>query len=142
MAPKPTHPRKPVERRLAAILNADVVGYTRLMADDEVATLETLNAYRGVLAGLVRQHGGRVVDMVGDNLLAEFPSAVDAVQCAVEAQLQFAMSNTKLNPMMAPELLPHTAAGAKSRACRRAAASSASASTVLPQYPTGVGLRE
>ena len=91
-------PRKTVERRLAAILNADVVGYTRLMADDELATLETLNAYRGILAGLVRQHGGRVVDMVGDNLLAEFPSAVDAVQCALEAQRQFVMRNAKLSP--------------------------------------------
>jgi class 3 adenylate cyclase len=56
-----------------------VVGYTRLMADDELATLETLNAYRSLISGIVRQHGGRVVDMVGDNLLAEFPSAVDSV---------------------------------------------------------------
>jgi TolB-like protein/Tfp pilus assembly protein PilF len=90
-------PDRPVERRLAAILNADAVGYTRLMADDEVATLETLNAHRTLMSGLVRQHGGRVVDMVGDNLLAEFPSAVDAVQCAVETQRQLAESNASLD---------------------------------------------
>ena len=87
-----------VERRLAAILNADVVAYTRLMADDEVATLETLNACWGLIAGLVRQHGGRVVDMVGDNLLAEFPSAVDAVQCAVEIQRQLKTINSTVTP--------------------------------------------
>ena len=89
---------KLVERRLAAILNADVVGYTRLMADDEVATLETLNACWGLMSGLIRKHRGRVVDMVGDNLLAEFPSAVDAVQCAVEIQQQLATINSKVTP--------------------------------------------
>ena len=87
-----------VERRLAAILNADVVAYTRLMADDEVATLETLNACWRLIAGLVRQHGGRVVDMVGDNLLAEFPSAVDAVQCAIEIQRQLKTINSTVTP--------------------------------------------
>ena len=60
-----------VERRLAAILNADVVGYSRMMARDEVATLRTLKAHVDLMGGLVRQHGGRVVDAVGDNLLAE-----------------------------------------------------------------------
>lgn len=77
-------------------MSADAVGYTRLMAADEVATMEMLNSYRGVIAGLVRQHGGRVVDMVGDNLLAEFPSAVDAVQCALEVQEQLAGHNMEL----------------------------------------------
>jgi adenylate cyclase len=91
-------PSRTVERRLAAILNADVVGYTRLMADDELATLETLNAYRSLISGIVRQHGGRVVDMVGDNLLAEFPSAVDSVQCSVEIQKQLKTSNEGLAP--------------------------------------------
>ena len=71
-------PSKMLERRLAAILNADVVGYTRLMADDEVATLEALNACWNLMSGLIRKHRGRVVDKVGDNLLAEFPSAVMA----------------------------------------------------------------
>ncbi len=82
-----------MERRLAAILTADAVGYTQMMARNEVATLETLDAYRSIMGGLIRQHGGRVVDEVGDNLLAEFPSAVDAVQCAVEIQRQLAESN-------------------------------------------------
>lgn len=86
-------PTTNVERRLAAIMSADAVGYTRLMAADEIATMDMLNAHRGVIAGLVRQHGGRVVDMVGDNLLAEFPSAVDAVQCALEVQKQLQAHN-------------------------------------------------
>jgi len=82
-----------MERRLAAILTADAVGYTQMMARNEVATLETLDAYRSIMGGLIKQHGGRVVDAVGDNLLAEFPSAVDAVQCAMEIQRQLAENN-------------------------------------------------
>jgi adenylate cyclase len=76
----------PVERRLAAILSADVAGYSRLMAQDEAATVRTLGDYREAIAMLVRQHRGRVVDTAGDSLLAEFPSATDAVTCAVEIQ--------------------------------------------------------
>jgi adenylate cyclase len=75
-----------VERKLAAILSADVVGYSRLMAEDEVATLRTLTAYLEQIGVLVRQHRGHVVDTEGDNLLAEFPSALDATRCAVEVQ--------------------------------------------------------
>jgi adenylate cyclase len=75
-----------VERRLAAILSADVVGYSRLMADDEAATVRTLGDYREAIAMLVRQHRGRVVDTAGDSLLADFPTATDAVTCAVEIQ--------------------------------------------------------
>jgi adenylate cyclase len=82
-----------MERKLAAILSADAVGYTQMMARDEVATLEALDASRSIMGGLVKQHGGRVVDAVGDNLLAEFPSAVDAVQCAVEIQRQLRSHN-------------------------------------------------
>jgi adenylate cyclase len=74
------------ERKLAAILSADVVGYSRLMAEDEAATISTLTAYREEIAMLVRQHRGRVVDAPGDNVLAEFPTALDAVRCAVEIQ--------------------------------------------------------
>ncbi len=85
-----------VERRLAAILSADAAGYTKLMADDEVATLQTLNGHRAVMSGLVRQFGGRVVDMVGDNLLSEFPSPLDATECAVEIQRQLASRNDEL----------------------------------------------
>ena len=72
-----------MERRLAAILSADVQGYSRLMHEDETATIQTLTAYRGLMASLIRQYRGRVVDDPGDNLLAEFPSVVEAVQCAV-----------------------------------------------------------
>ena len=72
-----------VQRKLAALLSADVVGYSRLMAQDEVATLKTLNAHRDAMGRLIRQHGGRVVSAVGDNVLADFPSVVDAVACSV-----------------------------------------------------------
>jgi adenylate cyclase len=74
------------KRKLTAILSADVKGYSRLMGEGEVATVCTLKAYRGVIATLIRQHRGRVVDSPGDNLLAEFGSVVDAVRCAVEIQ--------------------------------------------------------
>lgn len=70
-----------VERKLAAILSADVKGYSRLMQADEVGTVRTLTTYRDVMATLIREHRGRVVDATGDNLLAEFPSVVDGVQC-------------------------------------------------------------
>ena len=85
------------ERRLAAILSADVVGYSRLMAEDEHATIRTLNAYRDLIASLVGDHHGRVVDATGDNLLAEFPNALDAVQCAVEIQGVLRVRNQSLS---------------------------------------------
>ena len=70
-------------RKLAAILSADVVGYSRLMAADEAATLETLKAYRDIITRLVARHDGRVVNAPGDALLAEFPSAIE-IQQSVE----------------------------------------------------------
>jgi class 3 adenylate cyclase len=73
-----------VIRKLRAILSADVKGYSLLMADDEIHTIETLKKYRNLMSDLIYQHSGRVVDNPGDNLLAEFSSAVDAVECAVE----------------------------------------------------------
>ena len=76
----------PPERRLAAILSADVAGYSRLMSEDEQGTIQTLTAYRSLISSLVSDHHGRVVDSPGDNVLAEFPNALDAVQCAVEIQ--------------------------------------------------------
>ncbi len=85
-----------IERKLAAILSADVKGYSRLMGEDEVATIRTLTAYREVMATLIRQHRGRVVDSPGDNLLAEFASVVDAVQCAVEIQQVLKTRNADL----------------------------------------------
>ena len=75
-----------VKRKLTAILSADVKGYSRLMGEDEDLTVRTLNAYRGIMRSLIQQHRGRVVDTPGDNVLAEFASVVDAVQCAVEIQ--------------------------------------------------------
>jgi adenylate cyclase len=75
-----------VKRKLAAILSADVRGYSRLMGEDEEATLRTLNAYKEVMGSLIQQHRGRVVGTAGDSVLAEFASVVDAVQCAVEIQ--------------------------------------------------------
>ena len=75
-----------MERKLAAIFSTDVVGYSRLMGNDEEATIRTLTAYRAGIASLIQQYRGRVVDAPGDNLLAEFVSVVDAVRCAVEIQ--------------------------------------------------------
>ena len=75
-----------LKRKLAAILSADVVGYSRLMADDELATIRTFSAYRDKISTHVHDDGGRVVDFVGDNMLAEFSSALNAVDCAVKIQ--------------------------------------------------------
>ena len=82
--------REDVKRKLAAILSAYVKGYTRLMREDEPATIRTLTAYREVMSALIQQHHRRVVDTVGDNLLAEFDSVVDAVQGAVAIQKEIA----------------------------------------------------
>jgi adenylate cyclase len=85
-----------VKRKISAIFSADVEGYSRLMGDDEVATVRTLENYRTVMADLIEQHRGRVVDSPGDNLLAEFGSVVDAVQCAVEIQQILKAKNAEL----------------------------------------------
>jgi len=92
-------PDENVIRRLAAILSADVKGYSRLMRDDEVSTVRMLDAYREVMARLVQQHHGRVVDSPGDNVLAEFASVVDAVQAAVAVQKELKVRNAKLPPI-------------------------------------------
>ena len=84
------------KRKLTAILSADAVGYSRLMAEDEAATVKTIAAYREVLTSLIKQHRGRVVDSPGDNLLAEFSSVVDAVQCAVAVQSELQTRNAEL----------------------------------------------
>ena len=85
-----------VKRKISAIFSADVEGYSRLMGDDEVATVRTLENYRNVMVDLIEQHRGRVVDSPGDNLLAEFGSVVDAVQCAVEIQQVLKAKNAEL----------------------------------------------
>ena len=84
-------------RKLAAILSADVVGYSQLMAANEAATVETLKSYRDIIGRLVVRHGGRVVNAPGDALLAEFPSAVEAVQTAVEVQKSLEGHNIELD---------------------------------------------
>src|SRR5712692_1314232 len=92
----PTRTTPTTERKLAAILSADVKGYSRLMGADEVDTLRTLTTYREVMATLIEQHRGRVVNSVGDNLLAEFASVVEAVQCAEEIQHTLQKKNARL----------------------------------------------
>jgi len=84
-------------RKLAAILSADVVGYSKLMADDEAATVETISRYRDEIEGIVNRHEGRVVNAPGDNILAEFVSAVEAVQAAVEIQSSIEDMNADLS---------------------------------------------
>jgi adenylate cyclase len=87
---------KEVKRKLAAILSADVKGYSRLMEEDEVTTVRTLEEYRAILSGLVEKHQGRVVDSPGDNLLAQFTSVVDATEAAVEIQKELEAKNADL----------------------------------------------
>ena len=86
-----------VTRKLRAILSADVKGYSLLMADNEIATINTLKNYRNIMSECIEQHGGRVVDQVGDNLLAMFDSVVDAVQCSVEVQKKLKEKNDELH---------------------------------------------
>jgi adenylate cyclase len=85
-----------VKRKLAAILSADVKGYSRLMGEDEEWTVRTLSAHREIMRGLIQQHRGRIVDAPGDNVLAEFASVVDAVQCSVEIQQVLRAKNAVL----------------------------------------------
>ena len=87
---------RPPERKLAAILSADVEGYSRLMSEDEAATVRTITEYREVIATAVAAHNGRVVDAPGDNVLAEFASVVDAVECAVAIQAELQSRNAAL----------------------------------------------
>ena len=83
-------------RKLAALLAADAAGYSRLMADDEAATLRSLNDARGLFRVRIEAHGGRLIDTAGDSILAEFPSAVEAVDCADEIQHELAKRNHQL----------------------------------------------
>jgi adenylate cyclase len=83
-------------RKLTAIFSADVAGYSRLMGEDEAETVKTLTAYRKIMGGLIQQHRGRVIDSPGDNILAEFASVVDAVQCGVAVQKELQARNADL----------------------------------------------
>jgi len=84
------------KRKLRAIFSADVKGYSLLMGDDKLATVDTLKQYLGIMSTLIGQYNGRVVDAPGDNLLAEFGSAVDAVECAVNVQKELQNKNAEL----------------------------------------------
>jgi class 3 adenylate cyclase/pimeloyl-ACP methyl ester carboxylesterase len=82
-----------MNRRLAAILAADIAGYSRLMGEDEAATVRDLKGHQAVVLPLVGQHGGRIIDTAGDGILAEFPSAIGATECAIEIQSVMAARN-------------------------------------------------
>lgn len=85
-----------IKRKLAAILSADVQGYSRLIEDDEEGTIRTLKAYLEIITGYIQQHRGRLVSTGGDSILAEFPSVVDAVRCSVEIQEELKEKNKEL----------------------------------------------
>jgi adenylate cyclase len=88
-----------VHRRLAAILAADVVGYSRLIGADEEGTIARLRTLRGRLIDpTIASHGGRIVKTTGDGILIEFASVVDAVRCAVEVQQEMASGNREVAP--------------------------------------------
>ena len=87
---------KGFKRKLVAILSADVKGYSRLMEEDEEATIRTITEYRKIITEHVKQHEGRVVDSPGDNVLAEFASVVDALKCAVDTQKEITEQNESL----------------------------------------------
>jgi adenylate cyclase len=84
------------KRKMAAVFSADVVGYSRLMGQDEVTTVKTLEIYKEVMSEFIRQHRGRVVDSPGDNVLADFASVVHAVQCGVAVQKELQARNAEL----------------------------------------------
>ena len=87
-----------VSRKLVAVFAADVEGYSRLMGVDEVGTLKGLTQRRAILDKLIADHRGRIANTAGDSVLAEFGSAVDAVECAVKAQAALAEANSALAP--------------------------------------------
>jgi adenylate cyclase len=87
-----------MERKLAAILCADVFGYSRLMGEDEEATLRTLTSHRVLIDSQIAQHHGRFVNSAGDSVLAEFASVVEAVNCAVDIQAGLRIKNASIPP--------------------------------------------
>ena len=92
-------PVQTVERKLAAIFAADIAGYSRLMARDEVATLARLKACRAIIDGLIASHRGRIFNTAGDSVVADFARAVDALQCAVTVQAAIAAEMPDEPPM-------------------------------------------
>ena len=92
-AEKTTGNEPSMNRRLAAILAADIAGYSRLMGEDEAATVRDLKGHQAVVLPLVGRYGGRIIDTAGDGILAEFPSVINAAECAVEIQTIMAARN-------------------------------------------------
>jgi adenylate cyclase len=90
-----------IERKLTTILAADVEGYSRLMAADEVGALAALRESRGVFGRLIERHRGRIANTAGDGLIADFPSVVEAVQCAAEVQTELSVRNARQDPSRA-----------------------------------------
>jgi class 3 adenylate cyclase len=91
MSDIPGNPK--ASRKLAAILAADIAGYSTLMGADEGATVRDLNAHQAVILPMIGEHGGRVIDTAGDGILAEFGSVVNAVECAIAIQKTMAERN-------------------------------------------------
>ena len=87
--------QKGFKRKPTAILSADAVGYSRLMGEDEEATVRTLTAYREVIGILINDNKGRLVDSPGDNILAEFASVVDSLRCARDIQQEIKSKNSE-----------------------------------------------
>jgi adenylate cyclase len=87
-----------VERRLSAILAADIAGYSALMGADEARTVRDLKGHQAVVLPMVGEFGGRIIDTAGDGILAEFPSVVNAVKCAVAIQSSIAERNAANEP--------------------------------------------
>jgi len=114
-------------RKLAAILSADAAGYSRLMADDEAATLRSLNDTRSLFRERIQTHGGRLIDTAGDSILAEFPSAVEAVDCAVESSTSSPSATASLPSTAACSSASASILGMSSN--RRTAPSTAKGST-------------
>jgi len=85
-----------MNRRLAAILAADIAGYSRLMGEDEAATVRDLKGHQAAVLPLVNRYGGRIIDTAGDGILAEFPSVINATECAVEIQTVMATRNEEV----------------------------------------------
>ena len=87
--------KQKVQRKLSAILSADVKGYSVLLTEDEAHTIGTLKSHRQIFSSLISEHSGRVMDSPGDNILAEFRSVVDAVNCAAKIQKKLEQENSK-----------------------------------------------
>src|SRR6202022_4434464 len=86
-----------MERRLSAILAADIAGYSALMGADEEATVRDLKGHQAVVLPMVKEHGGRIIDTAGDGILAEFGSVLNAVKCAVAMQKTMAERNSAVD---------------------------------------------